>query len=54
VWLDGVEQDFNATVNAAFALGWAPTLLVNFQVDGMTALPGTATIYADNMTVYRW
>lgn len=54
VWFDGVEHDFNATVNSAFALGWAPTLLVNFQVDGMTALPGTATIYADNMTVYRW
>lgn len=54
VWLDGVEQDFNVTVNSAFALGWAPTLLTNFQVDGMTALPGTATIYADNMTVYRW
>ena len=54
VWLDGVEQDLNVTVNSAFALGWAPTLLTNFQVDGMTALPGTATIYADNMTVYRW
>ena len=54
VWLDGVEQDVNATVNSAFALGWGPTLLVNFQVDGMTALPGKATIYADNMTVYRW
>jgi len=54
VWLDGVEQDLNATTNSAFALGWGSSLLTNFQVDGMTALPGTATIFADNMTVYRW
>jgi hypothetical protein len=54
VWLDGVRQDINATTNSAFALGWAPTVLTNFQVDGMTALPGTATIYLDNFTVYRW
>ena len=54
VWLDGVEQDLNVTTNSAFALGWAPTILTNFQVDGMTALPGTATIYLDNFTIYRW
>ncbi len=54
VWLDGVQQDLNVTTNSAFALGWAPTILTNFQIDGMTALPGTATIYLDNLTVYRW
>jgi len=54
VWLNGVEQDLNITTNSAFALGWAPSLLTNFQVDGMTALPGTAVIFADNMTLYRW
>jgi hypothetical protein len=54
VWLDGVEQDLNVTVNSAFALGWGSSLLTNFQVDGMTALPGTAIIFADNMAVYRW
>jgi len=54
VWLDGVRQDLNVTTNSAFALGWAPTLITNFQVDGMTALPGIATIYLDNTTVYRW
>jgi hypothetical protein len=54
VWLDGVEQDLNVTTNSAFALGWGATILTNFQVDGMTALPGTATIYLDNFTVYRW
>ena len=54
VWLDGVRQDLNVTTNSSFALGWAPTLITNFQVDGMTALPGIATIYLDNTTVYRW
>jgi hypothetical protein len=54
VWLDGVEQDLNVTTNSAFALGWGATILTNFQVDGMTALPGTATVYLDNLTVYRW
>jgi len=54
VWLDGVQQNLNVTTNSAFALGWAPTILTNFQVDGMTALPGTATIYLDNLTLYRW
>ncbi|HEY3704520.1 MAG TPA: hypothetical protein VGL22_05625, partial [Terracidiphilus sp.] len=37
VWLDGVQQDLNVTVPSSFALGWAPTVLANFQVDGMTA-----------------
>jgi hypothetical protein len=53
VWLDGVEQDINATVSSAFALGWAPTLLTNFQVDGLGA-SGTSTIIMDNLNVYRW
>ena len=54
VWLDNVEQDLNITVPAAFALGWSPTLLTNFQVDGMTSSPETVTAYMDNLTVYRW
>jgi len=54
VWLDGVEQDINVTVPSAFALGWRlGTLLTNFQVDGLGS-SGTATVYADNMTIYRW
>jgi hypothetical protein len=52
VWLDDVPQSINATVNSAFALGWAPSLLTNFQVDGI--LTGTATVYMDNLTIYRW
>ena len=54
VWLDGVEQIINATAPSAFALGWAPTLLTNFQVDGATAASGSSTVYLDQLTVYRW
>jgi hypothetical protein len=54
VWLDGVESVINATVPSAFALGWAPTILTNFQVDGETAAAGSSTVYLDQLTVYRW
>jgi hypothetical protein len=54
VWLDNVEQDLYVTVPSSFALGWSPTLLTNFQIDGVTAAPGNATAYVDNLTVYRW
>jgi hypothetical protein len=53
VWLDEVEQTIAATVPSAFALGWGPTLLTNFQVDGLGA-SGTSTAFLDSMTVYRW
>ena len=53
VWLDGVESAINATVPSAFALGWGPTLLSNFQVDGLGA-SGSSTVYLDDLTVYRW
>jgi hypothetical protein len=53
VWLDGAEQDINATVPSAFALGWAPTLLTNLQVDGLGG-SGSSTVYLDQLTVYRW
>ena len=52
-WLDGYEFPINATVNSAFALGWAPTLLTNFQVDGLGS-GGSSTVYLDNLVVYRW
>jgi hypothetical protein len=52
VWLDDVQQSINATINSAFALGWAPSLLSNFQVDGLGN--GQVTLYIDNLTVYRW
>ena len=53
-WLDGVESPINATVNSDFALGWAAgTLITNFQVDGVGA-SGSATLYLDDLTIYRW
>jgi len=54
VWLDNVQQDLNVTVPSSFAIGWSPTLLTNFQVDGRTEARATVTAYADKITVYRW
>lgn len=53
VWLDGTAQTLNVTVPSAFALGWASTLLTNFQVDGLGS-SGSSTVYLDNLTIYRW
>jgi hypothetical protein len=53
VWLDGAEQDLYITVPSAFALGWAPTLLTNFQIDGGSP-QGGSVVYLDNLIVYRW
>jgi hypothetical protein len=53
VTLDGVEQQINATVNSAFALGWAPTLLTNFQLDG-DVTQGNSVVYIDQLTISRW
>lgn len=53
IWLDNVEQDLYVTVPSSFALGWSPALLTNFQIDGLGS-NGWATVYADNMTIYRW
>ncbi len=53
VWLDDIEQDIDATVPSAFALGWGSTLLTNLQVDGRGA-SGSSSVYLDDLTVYRW
>jgi hypothetical protein len=53
VWLDGSQQNINSTVNSAFALGWGPVLLTNFQVDGLGA-SGAPAAYLDNLTVSWW
>jgi hypothetical protein len=53
VWLDNHEMPINATVNSAFALGWAPVLNTNFEVDGY-GNSGSNTVYLDNLTIYRW
>lgn len=52
VWLDGVEAQINATVPSSFALGWTPTLLTNFQVDGIGS--GSNTVYLDKLSISRW
>jgi hypothetical protein len=53
-WFDGVQSNISATVSSAFALGWSPTLLTNFQVDSYTAGSASSTVYLDNLIVYRW
>lgn len=52
VWLDGVEAQINATVPSSFALGWTPTLLANFQIDGIGS--GSNTVYLDKFSISRW
>ena len=54
VWLDGQEQDINATVPSAFSLHWGGTLLANFQIDGLTGTTSNSTIYMDNFAIYAW
>ncbi len=54
VWLDNAEQDFYITAFSGFALGWGPSLMTNFQVDGSSAGSTSATVYLDKMTIYRW
>jgi hypothetical protein len=53
VWLDDKEQTINATVPSAFALGWGPSLITNFQVDGRGS-SGSNTVFLDDLVIYRW
>jgi len=41
-------------VPSAFALGWGPTLLTNFQVDSATSGKSSSTVYLDELTISRW
>ncbi len=52
-YVDGKEEAINVTAYSAFALGWAPTLLTNFQVDGLGAA-GSVNLYMDELTIHRW
>lgn len=54
VWLDGAEQDLNFTVFSGYSLGWAPTILTNFQIDGNSSGTTWGNVYLDEMTVHRW
>jgi len=53
VYVDGHKQPINATAPSAYALGWAPVLLTNFQVDGLGGA-GSVTVFLDNRVIYRW
>jgi hypothetical protein len=53
VTMDGVQKSINEKVPSAFALGWGPTLLTNFQIDGLGGY-GTANAYIDKLTISRW
>jgi hypothetical protein len=54
VWLDGVEQDLNFTVFSGYALGWAPAIVTNFQIDGNSSATTWGNVYLDEISVYRW
>jgi len=54
VALDGNQQNINVTAYSAFSLGWRPTLLANFQVDGATSGSGGSHVYLDDLTISRW
>lgn len=54
VWLDGVQQNINATVFSGFALGWGPAITTQFQIDGNSSGTTWGNVYLDHMTVYRW
>jgi hypothetical protein len=53
VYFDGVKSDINVTVLAARAMGWGSSIVTNFQIDGK-GTSGSATLYLDNLVVYRW
>lgn len=53
IWLDGVQEDIYVTAPSAFALGWASSLLTNFQLDGY-GTSGSVVAYLDNLTIYAW
>jgi hypothetical protein len=54
VYFDGVAYPFvGAYGNSAFALGWGPVLLTNFQIDGL-GNNASVTAYSDGMNLYRW
>ncbi|MGB9418585.1 MAG: hypothetical protein WCB58_19895 [Acidobacteriaceae bacterium] len=56
VSVDGQYSDFqNASGPDAENLSWAiGTLLINFQIDGLSKGSGSDTLYTDQLKVYRW
>jgi hypothetical protein len=54
VWLDGNQQQINATVPSAFALGWEPNVVTNFQVDSIVPGWSSSNVYLDDLAISRW
>lgn len=54
VALDGNQQNINVTAYSSFALGWGPTILTNFQVDGATSGSSGSNVFLDDLTISRW
>lgn len=52
--VDGNSHPINMTVLGAYNLGWAPTLVVNVQLDGATSGSGSASVILDDLIVNRW
>jgi hypothetical protein len=54
--LDGTYNEIHgAKGNGAIDLHWAPGALnLNFQLDGAGEASSSVTIYADELTIYRW
>ena len=54
VWLDGTQQNLNFTVFSGYDLGWGPSIVTNFQIDGAIAGTSWGNVYLDEMKVSRW
>lgn len=54
VTFDGVAHSINAKVFSGFALGWAPTLVTNFQVDGDSSGSGSSNVFLDELSLSQW
>ncbi len=54
VWLDGTEQPINVTAFSGYSLGWGPSVITQFQIDGSGSGTTWGNVYLDAMTVYRW
>jgi len=54
VWLDGTEQPINVTAFSGYSLGWGPSVITQFQIDGASSGTSWGYVYLDALTVYRW
>jgi hypothetical protein len=53
VWLDGTETKLDVKVYGGASLGWGPSIITQFQVDGLGS-KGSTTVYLDSLTISRW